>query len=62
MLEICNEKEKASLYFSVQDDGIGIEEEYRKNSFSRILTGRWLWKEYVRERKVNMTYSYGYSD
>ena len=28
MLEICNEKEKASLYFSVQDDGIGIEEAY----------------------------------
>ena len=28
MLEICDEKEKASLYFSVQDDGIGIEEAY----------------------------------
>ena len=28
MLEICNEKEKASLYFSVQDDEIGIEEAY----------------------------------
>ena len=28
MLEICNEKEKASLYCSVQDDGIGIEEAY----------------------------------
>ena len=28
MLEICNEKEKASLYFSAQDDGIGIEEAY----------------------------------
>lgn len=28
MLEICDEKEKVSLYFSVQDDGIGIEEAY----------------------------------
>lgn len=28
MLEICDEKEKSSLYFSVQDDGIGIEEAY----------------------------------
>ena len=25
--EICDEKEKARLYFSVRDDGIGIEEE-----------------------------------
>lgn len=34
MLEICNEKEKSSLYFSVQDDGIGIEEEKQKLIFS----------------------------
>ena len=37
MLEICDEKEKASLYFSVQDDGIGIEEEKQK-LISRILS------------------------
>lgn len=34
MLEICDEKEKSSLYFSVQDDGIGIEEEKQKLIFS----------------------------
>mgnify|MGYP000677124036 CR=1 FL=1 len=38
MLEICDEKEKASLYFSVQDDGIGIEKEKTKTYFPVILS------------------------
>ncbi|MFR0962666.1 MAG: hypothetical protein ACLSGB_12995 [Dorea sp.] len=46
MLEICDEKEKASLYFSVQDDGIGIEEAYERAAR--------LWKEYVKARKENI--------